>query len=166
MKMKKGFTLIELLVVVLIIGILAAIALPQYQKAVEKARMAEAIIQVRALAEAEKRYFLENGQYATTFDNLDITFPGTPEPETNATVMWQNNIYLVVNAIDSGDVYAASHKNPYKDGLWYIHYDLANNKLYCAAYKTDTKSNNFCKTYRQEPITCRWNNDLENCYEI
>ena len=54
----KGFTLIEMLVVVLIIGILAGIALPQYTSAVRKARVAEAKIALRAIIDATDRYYL------------------------------------------------------------------------------------------------------------
>lgn len=58
---KKGFTLLELLVVVLIIGVLAGIALPQYRKSVEKAKLAEALLSFKTIKESVERYVLANG---------------------------------------------------------------------------------------------------------
>ncbi len=72
---KKGFTLIELLVVVLIIGILSAIALPQYQTAVDKARMGRLMSLTRSIADAQERYYMANGSYSDEVGNLDISFP-------------------------------------------------------------------------------------------
>jgi len=74
MKNNKGFTLIELLVVVLIIGILAAIAMPQYFKAVEKARGAEALSLFGTIAGAQQRYYLARDQYTTDLKDLDLDF--------------------------------------------------------------------------------------------
>lgn len=73
MTTKKGFTLIELLVVVLIIGILAAVALPQYELTVEKTKAEILIANIRALRGALELYRLENGVYP--HDSLtDVTF--------------------------------------------------------------------------------------------
>ena len=65
---KKAFTLIELLVVVLIIGILASVALPQYQRAVEKARATEAILWQSTFMRAADAYMLA-GPNGTLSDN-------------------------------------------------------------------------------------------------
>ncbi|MDY6129267.1 MAG: prepilin-type N-terminal cleavage/methylation domain-containing protein [Elusimicrobiaceae bacterium] len=71
-----GFTLIELLVVVLIIGILAAMALPQYFKAVEHSRMAEALTLMDSVAKAQRRKFMQTNHYAESFKGLDVAPKG------------------------------------------------------------------------------------------
>ena len=95
--MNKGFTLIELLVVVLIIGILAAVALPQYQQAVEKARAAEALSNIGSFKKALEVWRLAHpGQAGRTFtgDNygvgeLDIDVPADWVQGTHAMISAQ-----------------------------------------------------------------------------
>ena len=93
----KGFTLLELLVVVLIIGILAAIALPQYKRAVEKARMAEAIIAVEAIARANDRYYLVNGEYTRNINDLDLDFEGEDCEENGIAAKCSKHFKFMAN---------------------------------------------------------------------
>ena len=71
---KLGFTLLELLVVVLILGILAAIALPQYQYSVIKTKYMRMTDMARVIKDAQERYYLINNQYAKQFSGLDVEF--------------------------------------------------------------------------------------------
>ena len=71
-----GFTLIELLVVVLIIGILAAMALPQYFKAVERSRMTEAVTLMDSIVKSQRRKFMQTNRYAENFEGLDVSPKG------------------------------------------------------------------------------------------
>ena len=75
--MKRAFTLIELLVVVLIIGILAGIALPNYQKSIDRAEMAGVLQTFAAIDEAMRMYRLETGEWPTTMDQLAIKVPNS-----------------------------------------------------------------------------------------
>ncbi len=99
-KTTAGFTLIELLVVVLIIGILSAVAVPQYQKAVEKSRATQALILLKSLVQAQEAYYLANGEYATQFDQLDVEIPWTEHipwhkrsQETRSNEDWTIQLY-------------------------------------------------------------------------
>ena len=83
---KQAFTLIELLVVVLIIGILASVALPQYKKAVYKSHYAALKNMTQAIADAQQVYYLANGTYATDFDELSIDTGGKLKDWTKAIV--------------------------------------------------------------------------------
>ena len=90
-----GFTLIELLVVVLIIGILSAIALPQYQKAVEKSRAAEALTNLRAIVNAMQLSKMANGEPAKKLEDLAVSLPG--EKINERTVKLKNFTYDIRN---------------------------------------------------------------------
>jgi prepilin-type N-terminal cleavage/methylation domain-containing protein len=104
-KSKGGFTLIELLVVVLIIGILAAIAVPQYFKVVEKGKASEALTTLDSIRGAQERYLANNGSYCGTAafacTGWDMAIPALKyfnvgTPAQNASPGW--SIVLTRNA--------------------------------------------------------------------
>lgn len=169
---RRAFTLIELLVVVLIIGILAAVALPQYNKAVDKSKAAQMISNIRTIAQAQKIYFMENGKYAPFFDDLVLTIP---ELTGNYTVTSNGDIYSLRGFTERNYNYVLGLHN-YNLGqpkLYSIAYDLNTDTLYCRAGSPAWPAGKFCAslagTTPNNNITCPWqskNAGSERCWAI
>jgi prepilin-type N-terminal cleavage/methylation domain-containing protein len=83
LKSRKGFTMLELLMVVIVIGILASLAIPQYQSFMEKARAAEAKNFIGAIRNAQELYYLahniygDDGQINPNY--IEYVMPGDPD---------------------------------------------------------------------------------------
>jgi len=84
-----GFTLIELLVVVLIIGILAAVALPQYQRATDKSRFMTYIQVLHGIKRAQETYYLANGFYSPDLTELDVDYTTGCTSLNGRKYMWK-----------------------------------------------------------------------------
>ena len=160
--MKKAFTLIELLVVVLIIGILSAVALPQYQKAVQKARYTQLMTLGDGLYKAVQVYMLANGTGPETLEELDISVPGELSDDKKSITVGGYWCFLG-NGGAGGAVKSINCRGGLKAFYRAIYiYPGHKQQLgrYCEA--TSTKGDELCKLFG----TFAWNNGEDNLYYL
>ena len=130
---KKGFTLIELLVVVLIIGILAAVALPQYFKAVEKSRSTEALSVLGSIAAAEERYRLSTSDntYIKDYGAFDISFTNADGTDASGTTLTTKNFSIVLGN-DSVTATRTGSEGAGDEGKYSITREYRSGKVTCS----------------------------------
>ena len=147
MQKKQAFTLIELLVVVLIIGILAAVAVPQYRKAVLKSQMMEALTIGRSVWDAQKVYFLANGVYAEDVGALDIDIPADFSEKYNFRMFGSHT------GGGSGPRLNIAHETPH----WEWDIKFLNESIMCFSDNSEPLVQQTCQSITGgEPVT--WNN--------
>lgn len=135
----KAFTLIELLVVVLIIGILAAVALPQYKFAVAKTRLVQLVTAGQTIKQAEERYYLANGTYTTDWTELDVDFAGTWVSTSRtfyATSGWRAELSSVGKWVALFDTRVDNLR---------LYFMLADSRISCFAIKENSQANELCQ---------------------
>ena len=144
-----GFTLIELLVVVLIIGILAAVALPKYEVAVEKSRIASVLPLGRAVRNAQEVYYLVNGTYTKDPENLGIEIEC---PKEYQCVFHDFYFSMTPRNFDGYVLYFTYSNSPYAEGA---------NVNYCEGNKSSKQGVRVCQSFGQSYLENEWFIDVK-----
>ena len=145
-----GFTLIELLVVVLIIGILTAVGIAQYQKAVDKSRYATLMPMAKNIHDAQEVFYMGRGDYSDDLSYLDTQLPGEP---SGTSANFGDGITAEISSVDN---YAYVKMS--KEGLnnnYIIYQNRSLNfpgEIHCEALNDNTRANELCKNLGGQEI--------------